>query len=172
MRSSKKTGAKSKKEVREEVSHLPFILLVCPQAPYLRFKRKLHENWKKYLSATALFPGNGIFVLFFLTGFSFLMANRLIFAPTDKVDSIWTSIASEYARSYFVPIGNWIKLLASIAEGPLASTSAYLAKVATCPPLETPNYQHVICVYMPDVYNKSAVTEVRTRLLLRAHLRS
>ncbi len=49
---------------------------------------------------------------------------------------------------------------ASLVSGPLAETSAFQAKVATSPQEENPNYQHVICVYMPDVYDKDAVTKV------------
>ena len=45
-------------------------------------------------------------------------------------------------------------------SGPLSSTSARLAKVATSPEQELPNYQHLICVYIPDVYDKASVTEV------------
>jgi hypothetical protein len=50
--------------------------------------------------------------------------------------------------------------LASLIEGPLASTSAHLTKVATSPRNEQPNHQHVLCLYVPDVYDKSDVTEV------------
>ena len=45
-------------------------------------------------------------------------------------------------------------------SGPLRSTSAYLTKVATSPAQESANYQHLICVYIPDVYDKASVTEV------------
>lgn len=51
-------------------------------------------------------------------------------------------------------------VIASLVSGPLAETSAFQAKVATSPQEENPNYQHVICVYMPDVYDKDAVTKV------------
>ncbi|KAG5650819.1 hypothetical protein H0H81_010931 [Sphagnurus paluster] len=60
--------------------------------------------------------------------------------------------------------GKW----SSLVSGPLASTSAYLAKVATSPEQDNPNYQHVICVYIPDVYDKDKVTEVM-KVLLRNH---
>lgn len=49
----------------------------------------------------------------------------------------------------------------SLVSGPLASTSAHLAKVATCPQHEVPNYSHVLCLYVPNVYAKEDVTEVR-----------
>ena len=49
----------------------------------------------------------------------------------------------------------------SIVSGPLSTTSVFLAKVATSPQNDTPNYSHLICVYMPDAYDQSSVTEVR-----------
>lgn len=67
---------------------------------------------------------------------------RLIFAPGDKVDMIWSNLAK------------------SLISGPLGSTSAFAAKVATCPKTESPSYQHVLCLYMPDVYDKDAVLTV------------
>ena len=48
----------------------------------------------------------------------------------------------------------------SLVSGPLRSTSAYLAKVETSPEQETANFKHLICVYIPDVYDKASVTEV------------
>ena len=54
--------------------------------------------------------------------------------------------------------------VASLVSGPLSSTSASLAKVATCPKSETPNYQHLLCIYLPNVYDKAAVIEVRASL--------
>lgn len=49
---------------------------------------------------------------------------------------------------------------ASLVSGALCSTSAFLAKVATSPEQETAHVQHLICVYIPDVYDKASVTEV------------
>ena len=48
----------------------------------------------------------------------------------------------------------------SLVSGPLSSTSAFLAKVATSPQNDTANYSHLICVYMPDAYDQASVTEV------------
>lgn len=48
----------------------------------------------------------------------------------------------------------------SLVSGPLSTTSAWLAKVATSPGYETLNYQHIICVYIPDVYDRNAVLKV------------
>ncbi|KAI0821394.1 translation initiation factor eIF 4e-like domain-containing protein [Irpex lacteus] len=74
----------------------------------------------------------------------------LIFAPPDKVDLVWSTLAT------------------SLVEGPLASTCATLAKVSTSPKDESQNYQHVMCLYVPDVYDKDKVIEVM-RVLLRNH---
>ncbi|TBU31178.1 hypothetical protein BD311DRAFT_689751 [Dichomitus squalens] len=74
----------------------------------------------------------------------------LIFAPPEKVDMIWISLAN------------------SLVSGPLSSTSAFLAKVATSPQNDTPNYSHLICVYMPDAYDQGSVTEIM-KVLLRNH---
>ncbi|ETW74908.1 hypothetical protein HETIRDRAFT_332267 [Heterobasidion irregulare TC 32-1] len=110
-RSNKKTGAKSKKELRE--------------AEQAKATERLTEisTQKGYVSG-----------------------KWLIFAPPEKVDTIWSAIAT------------------SLVSGPLSSTSASLAKVATCPISETPNYQHLLCIYLPNVYDKAAVTEVRASL--------
>ncbi|RDB24834.1 hypothetical protein Hypma_007582 [Hypsizygus marmoreus] len=115
MRSSKKTGAKSKKEVREQV-----------QADATE---KLKEIAIKH---------------------GYVSGKWLIFAPAEKIDMIWSGIAT------------------SLVAGPLASTSAYLAKVATSSEQENPHHQHLICVYLPDVYDKEKVTEVM-KILLRNH---
>ncbi|KAG1739148.1 translation initiation factor eIF 4e-like domain-containing protein [Suillus paluster] len=115
MRSSKKTGAKSKKEVREKV-----------QADATE---KLKEISIKH---------------------NYVCGKWLIFASADKVDAIWSKIAT------------------SLASGVLASTCAFLTKVATSPANETPNHQHVICLYVPDVCDKAAVTDVM-KVLLRYH---
>lgn len=45
-------------------------------------------------------------------------------------------------------------------SGPLSTTAAFLAKVATSPVSKTPNYRHVICIYVPNVYDRDAVIEV------------
>lgn len=50
--------------------------------------------------------------------------------------------------------------IASLASGPLSTTSAFCAKVATSPENAAPGHQHVICVYVPGVYDKEDVTAV------------
>ncbi|KAH9942214.1 uncharacterized protein BXZ73DRAFT_74511 [Epithele typhae] len=84
------------------------------------------------------------------TKHGFLVGKWLIFAQPDKVDMIWSSVAT------------------SLVSGPLSTTSAYLAKVATSPKNDTPNYSHLICVYMPDALDQAKVTEVM-KVLLRHH---
>ncbi|KZT72326.1 hypothetical protein DAEQUDRAFT_809208 [Daedalea quercina L-15889] len=80
----------------------------------------------------------------------FVSGKWLIFAPNDKVDLVWSTIAT------------------SLISGPLASTSARLAKVATCPKHEVSNYSHVLCLYVPNVYDKEDVTKIM-KILLRNH---
>ncbi|KAH6913944.1 hypothetical protein BKA70DRAFT_1259935 [Coprinopsis sp. MPI-PUGE-AT-0042] len=114
-RSNKKTGAKSKKEVRE--------------AAQAEATKKLEEISIKH---------------------GFVSGKWLVFASPDKVDAIWSAVA------------------ASLVSGSLASTSAHLAKVATSPQTESPNHQHIICIYIPDVYDKPKVLEVM-KVLLGSH---
>lgn len=115
LRSSKKTGAQSKKDVREKVQ--------ADAAEKLKSISIKHN---------------------------YVCGKWLIFAPADKVDAIWSKIAT------------------SLVSGALASTCAFLTKVATSPANETPHHEHVICLYIPDVYNKDAVTDVM-KVLLRHH---
>lgn len=75
------------------------------------------------------------------------------------MDAIWSKIASTVDYVLYQRTSNSI-LPASLVSGPLASTCAYLTKVGTSPEIETPHYQHVICLYVPDVYDKDAVTDV------------
>ncbi|KXN85290.1 hypothetical protein AN958_11390 [Leucoagaricus sp. SymC.cos] len=114
MRSNKKTGVRSKKELREGVQ--------------MEATAKLKEIAVKH---------------------SYVAGKWLIFVPADKVDVVWSNIAT------------------SLVSGPLSSTVAWLAKVATSPERETPNYQHIICVYVPNVFDKDGVLEVaRTAKLI------
>ncbi|KAF8448640.1 translation initiation factor eIF 4e-like domain-containing protein [Boletus edulis BED1] len=82
--------------------------------------------------------------------YGYVCGKWLIFVPSDKVDAIWSTIAS------------------SLATGPLSSTSAFCAKVATSPEDAVPGHRHLICVYIPDVYDKEDVTAVM-KVLLRQH---
>ncbi|KAJ3889232.1 translation initiation factor eIF 4e-like domain-containing protein [Lentinula edodes] len=114
-RSNKKTGAKSKKEVREELQR--------------DAQERFEEIARKY---------------------KYLCGKWLMFASTEKIDMIWSSLAT------------------SLINGPLADTDAFCAKVATTPRDANPNHLHVICLYFPDVYNKDAVTKAM-KILLRNH---
>ena len=49
----------------------------------------------------------------------------------------------------------------SLVSGPLAQTSAFLSKVSTTPKPSGQHYQHVICVYLPNVFDKGEVTKVQ-----------
>ncbi|KAG7091084.1 hypothetical protein E1B28_010140 [Marasmius oreades] len=115
LRSNKKTGAKSKKEVREQL------------------QAEAADQFKQIAQK-----------------YGYVGGKWLIFAPHDKVDLIWSNLAK------------------SLIEGPLAVTNAYVTKVSTSPENDIPNYQHVICMYVPDVYDKNSVTEVM-KVLLRNH---
>lgn len=115
VRSNKKTGAKSKKEVWEQIQ--------------AEAAEKLKDIALKH---------------------GYTCGKWLVFASSEKVDSIWSSVAK------------------SLVDGPLSTTMAFCTKVATCPPDEKPNYQHVLCIYMPNVYDKDAVIEVM-KILLRHH---
>ncbi|KAL0571947.1 hypothetical protein V5O48_010019 [Marasmius crinis-equi] len=115
IRSNKKTGAKSKKEVREQLQS---------------------EATDKFKAIAQRY--------------GYVNGKWLIFASQDKVDMIWSSLAK------------------SLIEGPLAATDAYTTKVSTSPETDTPNFLHVICLYIPDVYDKESITEVM-KVLLRHH---
>ncbi|KAK2463138.1 hypothetical protein APHAL10511_004793 [Amanita phalloides] len=115
IRSNKKTGAKSKKEVREQ--------LQAEAAEKLKDIAHRHN---------------------FFTG------KWLMFTSPEKVDVIWSTLAK------------------SIVSGPLASSSAQLAKVSTSPKAEAAHYQHIICVYLPNIYDKEDVTAVM-KILIRNH---
>ncbi|KDR75704.1 hypothetical protein GALMADRAFT_248343 [Galerina marginata CBS 339.88] len=115
LRANKKTGAKSKKEVREQVQ--------------AEATEQLKEISVRH---------------------GYVSGKWLIFASAEKVDQIWSGIAS------------------SLVSGPLHDTSAYLAKVSTSSQDENPNAQHLICIYLPDVYDKAKVAEVM-KVLLRNH---
>jgi len=110
-RSNKKTGARSKKELREE------------------------EQAKAAGELKQLSQEKG-----------FTVGKWLFFAQPDSVDGMWTKIAK------------------SLGEGDLAETSAWLAKVSTSKATDE-RPQHLICVYLPDLYDQAAATQVLKVLL-------
>jgi hypothetical protein len=61
-------------------------------------------------------------------------------------------------------LSNLCNAIDSLVSGPLSETSAFLAKVSTSPTQDTPNYQHVICLYIPNVYDKDEVLKVKVTL--------
>lgn len=73
----------------------------------------------------------------------------LIFVPPNAVDAVWSRLAI------------------SVATGLLSNTTVNLAKVATTPPNDSPA-QRVICVYMPDIFDKESVLNIM-RVLLEHH---
>lgn len=88
---------------------------------------------------------------------------RLIFAGSEHIDKIWASIAGALTPCF--PLGcSPNALLVSLVTGPLSATVAHTAKVSTSPLDDVPNYRHVLCIYMPDVYDKDAVVEVGNSL--------
>ncbi|KAF8229021.1 hypothetical protein L208DRAFT_1439551 [Tricholoma matsutake] len=109
-RASTKTGAKSKKQRREQV------------------QSEATEKLKEIAIRN-----------------DYVSGKWLIFASSEKVDKIWSSLAI------------------SLVSGPLAATPAFLAKVATSPKEESSNHQHLICIYMPDVF------EMVMKVILRHH---
>ncbi|KAF8622655.1 hypothetical protein AX15_006766 [Amanita polypyramis BW_CC] len=111
LRSNKKSGAISKRELREWL------------------QKEATEELKRIAIKHNYFTGKW-----------------LIFAPADKVDTIWATLAG------------------SLVSGPLASSSARLAKVSINPDTETSHYRHVIYLYIPNVYDKNDVTAVRISL--------
>ncbi|KZT51985.1 hypothetical protein CALCODRAFT_459752 [Calocera cornea HHB12733] len=105
-RSNKKTGARSKKELREEV------------------QAKVTADLKKLSQEKGMTTGKWLF-----------------FAQPESIDGMWTRIAK------------------SLVEGDLARTPAWLAKVSTSKATDE-RAQHLICLYLPDLYDKAAATEV------------
>ena len=88
-----------------------------------------------------------------------------MFAGSDRVDTIWANLASSFIHFHLRRAAN-MTLSESLISGPLSSTEAFCVKVSTSPKEETPNYQHVICLYMPNVYDKDSVTKVRIHTFL------
>jgi hypothetical protein len=88
--------------------------------------------------------------------------DRLIFASADKIDAIWSGIASRLflSRNMDELSDNFLPQ-ASLVSGPLNLSTAFLAKVSTSSESDSPGaQQHLICVYLSDVYDKPSVTEV------------
>ncbi|KAJ7287235.1 hypothetical protein C8J57DRAFT_1283279 [Mycena rebaudengoi] len=114
LRTNKKLGIKSKKEVREELQ--------------AETAQKLQDIANRH---------------------GFVSGKWLVFVPPERIDAVWNSIAT------------------SITSGPLSATCALDAKVATAPP-EEGRVPRLVCVYLPNVFDKGPVVEVM-KVLLRNH---
>ncbi|KAL7409441.1 hypothetical protein BDY24DRAFT_403090 [Mrakia frigida] len=66
----------------------------------------------------------------------------LLFRDGSRVDATFAALAK------------------SLVDGPLSRTECRLMKVATCPRFDEEHYQHVICLYYPNVYDKKASEEI------------
>ncbi|KAG6902376.1 hypothetical protein C0995_000938 [Termitomyces sp. Mi166 len=110
LRSNKKTGVKSKKEVREQAQ--------------AEAAEKLKEIAIRH---------------------GYVSGKWLIFASADKVDTIWTKLASMPVVLNTACYLTNTPMTESLVSGPLASTFAHLAKVATSPESQdSTSYQHLI----------------------------
>ena len=85
--------------------------------------------------------------------------SRLVFTSPDKVDAIWNRLARRCPGTRAAGCRRLL-LSDSLVSGPLAQTSAFLSKVSTTPKSSEQHYQHVICVYLPNVFDKDEVTKV------------
>ncbi|KAG8739915.1 hypothetical protein FRC12_016163 [Ceratobasidium sp. 428] len=107
VRSNKKKGLRSKKEIREEIM------------------AEAAGEFKRISQESKLTCGKWLF-----------------FAPADHIDALFSRLAHD------------------LVTGALSKTSAFCAKVATTPSTPEPNHRYLICLYLPDMYDKDAATEV------------
>lgn len=56
--------------------------------------------------------------------------------------------------------GAFSRMARDLVTGALSKTPAFCLKVATTPADVLPNHRYLICLYLPDLYDKAAVTEV------------
>ncbi|CEL52605.1 hypothetical protein RSOLAG1IB_05810 [Rhizoctonia solani AG-1 IB] len=56
--------------------------------------------------------------------------------------------------------GAFSRMARELTNGALSKTSAFCLKVATTPMDVLPNHRYLICLYLPDIYDKVAVAEV------------
>jgi len=137
---SKEEAAKLLKEVTEKVVDIKN----DDSIPNLSNKKKGYEGKKVVREQVQAEATDKLKEIAIKHGY--VSGKWLLYARTDRVDMIWSSIAS------------------SLLSGPLYSTSAYQASVSTT----LWDDRHLISVYIPDVYDKASVTEVM-RVLLRNH---
>ncbi|KDN47906.1 hypothetical protein RSAG8_03326, partial [Rhizoctonia solani AG-8 WAC10335] len=56
--------------------------------------------------------------------------------------------------------GTFSRMARDLVAGALSNTPAFCLKVATTPAGVLPNHRYLICLYLPDLYDKAVVTEV------------
>jgi hypothetical protein len=66
-------------------------------------------------------------------------------------------------RKVLSNVSNLLWFSGSLVTGPLSSTCAYKARVTACPIDDSKGQQHVIFVYMPDVFDEAAAKKVHTQ---------
>ncbi|KAG8903649.1 hypothetical protein FRB99_002887 [Tulasnella sp. 403] len=81
--------------------------------------------------------------------YGFTYGKWLCYAKNDTVDSLWNKIST------------------SIVDGPLAVTTAQLAKVSTTKASDEQS-QHVICLYLPNIFDKDEAKKV-LQILIKEH---
>ncbi|KAG9124633.1 hypothetical protein FRC07_010859 [Ceratobasidium sp. 392] len=107
VRSNKKKGLRSKKEVREEIM------------------AEAAGEFKRISQESKLTCGKWLF-----------------FATPDHIDALFARLTHD------------------LVNGALSKTPAFCVKVATTPSTIEPNHRYLICLYLPDLYDKDAATEV------------
>ncbi|KAF8342717.1 translation initiation factor eIF 4e-like domain-containing protein [Cantharellus anzutake] len=116
VRSNKKTGARSKKELREEIQN----------------------RAKDQLKAIATGAGGET------------VGKWLLYAGPENVDGLWKTVAT------------------SVIAGPLSRSPAFAAKVSTSPANPSGKREHVICIYLQNIYDKGDATSV-LKILIGDH---
>jgi len=74
-----------------------------------RYKQKRPRNWRTYPSSTIMFVGSGRWFWSYIYKQLGMIRDRLIFASADKVDAIWSRIASKL---------DWLSISAHLSLNP------------------------------------------------------
>ncbi|CAE6415258.1 unnamed protein product [Rhizoctonia solani] len=101
------------------------------------------EKFKQLCQESGLTSGKllAVFVcLFFVSILTLLF--RLFFVQAEHIDGAFSRIARD------------------LITGALSKTPAFCLKVATTPGDVLPNHRYLICLYLPDLYDRAAATEV------------
>lgn len=80
-------------------------------------------------------------------------------APTNRPGEVLKT------KLHNTSIRAFARLSRELVTGALSKTPAFCAKVATTPSDVGLNHRYLICLYLPDLYDKASVTEVFTCLL-------